>query len=150
MTYKIKPVTEEDVDWIVDAAVETTDDSGDKSIFNEEQIRNITKLVVEMGTGLICTYEGERVGVLCGMKNPHPLNPNKLVMFSLFWFVKKRYRHTRVVSMLLNGLKELGQDCDETVLGIPSYVPITDKSLERGGWKLSEKQYIMRNQKCQH
>lgn len=144
MIYETRPVQLDDIDLIVEAAKHTVDDVGDSTTFNEEQIRLIAQLVAVSNTGLVCLRNKERVGVLCGMKVPHHLNPLKTIMFSLFFFVLPQYRNSRAVLKLLSDYKELCMTADEGTISLPIRLNISDESLAKQGWYPSEKQYTMR------
>lgn len=147
MTYTIKPVTQADHKWVVNEAAKEMlmDEVNRPELYNPLQLNLLLKKVISDGTGLICWKGGERVGLVCGIKTPHFLNPSHVTLTELIWYIKPSHRRTRATVLLLRGFKELvTQHADEGIFTLMMDTEISNESMSKFGFKPLERNFSIR------
>lgn len=91
-------------------------------------------------------YEnGSQQGFIAGAVARHPYNPDIIVLSELFWWVTPEHRGGSAGARLLKHFMCYGieADVDWIILTIENGTPIDPASLERAGFKLHERSYLM-------
>ena len=147
MTYEIKPVTQADQKWVVNEAAKEMlfNEVNRPELYNPLQLTYLLKKVISDGTGLICWKDGVRVGLVCGIKTPHFLNPKHVTLTELIWYIKPSHRRTRATVMLLKGFKELvSQHANEGIFTLLMETEISNESMAKFGFKPLERNFSIR------
>lgn len=144
MTYSIKPVTEDDRKWIVATAAKDMlfNEAKRPELYNPAQLSFLLNKVINDGTGLICYKGFERVGLVCGIKTPHFLNPSHVTLTELIWYITPKHRRSRATILLLNGFKELVREhADEGIFTLLMDTPISNTSMDKIGFTPLERNF---------
>lgn len=147
---KIRVADSDDVTWLLDelkkfsSTIQTVIPVYDH---NDEK-NNVLMMsnLVENHVVLIAESNKIRMGFIAGSVSKHPFNSKLSLLSEMFWWVTEKYRGSRAGSMLFNEFKRQGREVLKVkwiVLTTEADGPISDESLERRGFKLIEKTYIM-------
>lgn len=148
MTYEIRKAQLRDVDWIVK-------DAGYKMVYEElkkpdlydvHTIQALTIKCIQDGTVLLVSKGSSPVGVLGAVAVPHYLNRNQVTLAEIMWYVDKENRNGRAGLLLLKAFADMAKQkgCKAT-LSLLASSNISDNTLERFGFKLTERNYLMEN-----
>jgi RimJ/RimL family protein N-acetyltransferase len=111
---------------------------------NEAYGRSFISNLIENHLLLIGLKDGERAGFIGGLITPHHFNPDIKQLAELFWWVPEKFRGTAVGGKLFLEFVAFGkQHCDCITMTVENHTPITDESLAKRGFKLTEKAYLM-------
>jgi hypothetical protein len=93
---------------------------------------------------LIADKDGERAGLICGVLTTNMFNPKVRVLSEVFWWVAKPFRKSRAGYLLLKEYIEWGRNNSDWIL-LSSIISskIREKSLEKLGFRLQERIYLM-------
>lgn len=93
---------------------------------------------------LIAEKNGLKSGFIAGLVTPHFLNPNLISVTELFWWVNIEMRGSSVGARLLQSYTEEAKKIGDWVsMHTQTSTKIKDSSLERLGYKFSEKSFVM-------
>jgi RimJ/RimL family protein N-acetyltransferase len=88
------------------------------------------------GTGL--------VGLIAGMLAPHFMNPAIITLGELLWWVPPEHRGGRVALRLLDAFVDIGREQAHWIaFTLEAKSPIEGRVLERRGFRLNERNYLM-------
>lgn len=106
-------------------------------------IQFITNLVLNHLV-LIAEKDGVKAGFISGFVYPHHFNPHIKQLSEVLWWVPPKFRMTGVGAKLFLGFVDYGKkNCDCVVMTIEKDTPLTDEALEKRGFKLTEKAYLL-------
>jgi len=113
----------------------------------------VTKLVALMSEDVGCFFvacvsdtgeEGKPVGFIAGLLGPHFFNPAITQLTELLWWVDVEHRGGKAGVRLLDCFTEYGRaHADWTVFTLEEKSPVNPASLERRGYRLHEKSYLL-------
>lgn len=93
---------------------------------------------------LVAHRGDERMGFIVGVVAPHMYNPDITVLCAFLWWVSPQYRCTGAGSALLDTFTAWGKvNADWVILPIGKNCPIKEQSLERRGFALQDKSYLL-------
>jgi hypothetical protein len=111
---------------------------------DEEHAKKFLTSMVNDHLVLVCTHDGETIGLIAGMLLPHIFNPKIKTLVETFWWVQKDYRETRAGAMLLNEYVRFGRQNVNWILAtIEDNSPVRDETFLKRGFKLKEKSFLM-------
>lgn len=143
---EIRAARVEDLDWLL-GELKTFDEfyGTKKKLFgNEEYIRGKLTDVINHHVLIVAEENGQRMGFIAGIQQPHFYNPEILVLQELFWWVDPKFRRTRAASLLLDEFISFGRDhADWICFGLASMTPIKPKNLLRRGFTTSDQAFIL-------
>lgn len=88
--------------------------------------------------------DGERMGFIGGVVQPHPMNPEISTLTELFWWVPETHRGCRAGLMLLNAFIDWGQKhCDWVLMTLEHNSPISERCLTTRGFIPKERSYLL-------
>lgn len=148
MTYKVKLATLQDVDWIVkDAGYRMLHEEVKKpELYNVETIRGLVIKGISEHTVLIAYRNDKRIGVLGAVLVPHYLNHNQFTLAEIMWWVEPEYRNGRAGLLLLKAFSEMAKRrASKAILSLLGTSPVSDETLARYGFKLTERNYMLEN-----
>lgn len=144
----IRPANLLDVPWLLDQLRQFDHFfNAKKSLFPKD-----TEVATRILEGLITTQPFfvaadtvGRMGFIAGAVAPHPYNPDLLMLSELFWWVAPEFRGGSAGARLLKHFIVYGieSDVDWIVMTIENGTPIDPASLERAGFRLHERSYLM-------
>lgn len=144
----IRSANLEDVPWLLEQLRQFDHFFGTKkSLFPEDPktAAGIIEGLIANQPFFISADEQDRYGFIAGAVARHPYNPDILVLSELFWWVGPEYRGTTVGARLLKHFMCYGfeADVDWIILTIENGTPIDPASLERAGFKLHERSFLL-------
>lgn len=87
---------------------------------------------------------GEPLGFIAGMLGPHPMNPDIRTLSEVFWWVTPARRGSTAGHRLLEHFIEFGHKrADWIVMTLEAKSPVDPSALERRGFRLHERSYLM-------
>lgn len=92
----------------------------------------------------IAERDGEPVGLIAGVLQPHPFNPDLQVASELWWWVTPEVRGSRAGHLLLDAFEgwALESEADLINFTLEAHSPVRDRTLERRGYRLFERQFL--------
>lgn len=148
MTYKLRLAELHDIDWIVKEAGRRMvyEELKKPDLYDPHTLQELALRCIREQTALVVTKAGKCVGVIGGVLVPHYLNKNQMTLAEIMWYVLPQYRTGRAGMMLLKGFKEMAeQRATKATLSLLGSSQISDKTLERFGFKLMERAYLLEN-----
>lgn len=146
MTYELRRATDSDIDWMVyEAGYKMIHEELRKpELYNVESITELSQRCVSEGTVLIVTKDEEPIGVLGAIMVPHYLNADLNTLVEIMWYVDKENRNGRAGAMLIKSFAELAKIKGvNATLSLLSTSSVSDRTLEKYGFKLTERNYLM-------
>lgn len=84
------------------------------------------------------------LGFIAGALGPHPMNPSVRVLNEVFWWVAPDKRGSSAGGRLFDRFVEFGRaNADWIVMTLESKSPVDPASLERRGFSLHERSYLL-------
>ena len=148
MTYKIRLAEIHDIDWIVKVAGRrmTHEELKKPDLYDPHTIQELALKSIRDQTTLVVSKDSHIIGVIGGVLVPHYLNRNQLTLAEIMWYVLPEHRSGRAGLMLLKGFADMAkQRAAKATLSLLGSSPISDKTLEKFGFKLAERNYLMEN-----
>lgn len=144
----IRPANLLDVPWLLEQLKQFDHFfNAKKSLFpdNPETATKILEGLITTQPFFVAADTVGRQGFIAGALAPHPYNPELIVLSELFWWVAPQFRGSTVGARLLKYFMCYGveNDVDWIVLTIEAGTPIEESSLERCGFKLHERSYLL-------
>lgn len=148
MAIVVRRAAPSDVEWLLTELKEFAAfvDMGIDLAKNEEYSRTQLLNIVERHFCLVADDEGKPVGLLAAYDIAHPFDPHKRFLSEQFWWVTPKARGGRAGLMLLNAYRE---KCAEVfaqdgiaAISLEAQSPINQKSLEKRGFRLTERTFI--------
>jgi RimJ/RimL family protein N-acetyltransferase len=100
--------------------------------------------IVENHVVILSLKDGVRTGFIAGMAQPHHFNPKIKMLSELLWWVSPQYRGGGSGAKLFLEFVAYGkQNCDCITMTLEETTPISDASLAKRGFRLTEKAYLM-------
>lgn len=144
--YKVRNATRGDLYNIVREGLEF-------AFFNETKhllfdTASVTKLVltlIENETLLICEKDGEFAGMFLWYMHEHMFNNNIKIANELVWWVVEKHRNSRVGMLLFKEYERqaLLMGCHILTMSKLDVSPYKDSFLEKKGYKLKEKSFVL-------
>lgn len=142
----VRAATIEDLDWIIEQVKRFAGFYGTRKslVMDESYARNGLRSVIENHLVIIAEKDGVRAGFIAGLFTPHMFNPSIRLLCELFWWVAEPFRNTRAAYMLLKEYVRQGKEKSDwvTMCSIVNS-PVNEKALERHGFKLMERSFLM-------
>jgi hypothetical protein len=145
----IRPATRDDIPWLLEqlrafsAFYDTRkplfpDDPASAASILEAQLSGVNPF-------LVAVVRGDRAGFISGWMMLHPYNPAILVLQEAFWWVRPLYRGTTAGGRLFKAFVEYGKShaADWILMTLEAKSPIDPASLERRGFRLHERTYLL-------
>ena len=91
------------------------------------------------------SYGEQPIGFIAAMVGVHPYNPTIRLLAETFWWVEPTLRGGRAALLLLEAFKAWGVESGFdwlTLSMVEGKSPLTDRTLERHGFRLHEKSYL--------
>lgn len=147
MKYSVRVADYNDLPWILDdAGVKMIQEEVKQpELYNRATMTNIVIAAIEQETVFIGTADEQPVGVIGGIIVPHYLNADKTTLAEIMWYVYPEYRETRVGLLMLKKYSERAKDFDYATFSLLAGSPISDRTLERYGFHLKERSFLMEN-----
>jgi RimJ/RimL family protein N-acetyltransferase len=90
--------------------------------------------------------DGSPAGLIAGYVSKHPYNPNINVLTEVFWWVEEKHRGSSAGARLLRSFTDWGKANGMNWIQmslIEGRSPVNPESLEKRGFKLYEKAFLM-------
>lgn len=148
MTYKVRLAEIHDVDWIVKEAGRrmTHEELKKPDLYDPHTLQELALKGIREQTVILVTKHTKIIGVIGGVLVPHYLNRNQMTLAEIMWYVLPEHRSGRAGLLLLKAFTELAKDkAAKATLSLLGSSPISDKTLEKFGFKLTERNYLMEN-----
>lgn len=143
---RVRPAESADVEWIVGELRAFAASYGTRqSLFGDvEHAEALVGALIETQFVAIAEVDGQPVGLVAGAMVPHPFNPALQVANELWWWVTPRARGSRAGLLLLDAFDEWADasDADLVNFTLEADSPVRDRSLEKRGYRLMEKQFV--------
>jgi len=147
---RIREATGFDVPWLLEQLREFADFYGTKrSLFpSDDAVAHalITHLITQGKFFLAVDHASDKcVGFIAGLLGPSAYNPEITQLTELFWWVAPSRRGSSAGARLLNRFEEYGREvgADWLVMTLEAKSPVDPASLERRGFRLHERSYLM-------
>lgn len=141
-----RPAFLSDLDWIFEECKTFAAHYGSKFNLaaNESYGRNFISGLIENHYVLVAFKNDKPAGFIAGMITPHHFNPDIKQLAELFWWVPPQYRMSGVGAKLFLEFVAFGKaNCDCITMTLEQDTGISDAALEKRGFKLTEKAYLM-------
>jgi GNAT superfamily N-acetyltransferase len=144
----IRPADRDDVPWLLTQLQQFSafygtaiplfpDDPAAAASILEAQLSGVNPF-------LVAVVRGDRAGFISGALVTHPYNAQLRVLQELFWWVDPPFRGTSVGARLFNEFVEFGRrHADWILMTLEAKSPIDPRSLERRGFQLHERSYLL-------
>lgn len=87
---------------------------------------------------------GQRLGFIAGLLSPHYFNPALLQLTELLWWVSPEHRGSSAGARLLDAFDAFGRaHADWVVFSLEEKSPVNPRALERRGYTLHERSYLL-------
>lgn len=142
----VRHAENEDAEWILSELQKFSKFFGSKKELFHSPDHSIPVLKDWIKNHLVLIAEdGERkLGFISGLVHGHLYNPEIRVLTETFWWVPEEFRGTRAGAMLFSEFKSWGEKhVDWIMMTLEAASPVNEKSLEKRGFKLIEKQFLM-------
>lgn len=143
----VRRATEEDIPWLMvqlrafAATVPTRHSVMGSDLYCEALLG---RLIKEQYVA-IAMRDGEAVGLIAGLVQPSPFNPDLQLASELWWWVTPEERHGRAGLLLLDAYEdwvENESDAEMSNFTLETISPVSDRALTRRGYREFERQYI--------
>lgn len=135
-----------DLDWIFEeckafaAAYPSKFNLSANEVYGHWFLKNL----IENHLMLVAHKDGVPAGFICGIVQAHHFNPDLKQLAEIFWWVPPQYRMSGVGAKLFLEFVAFGKEhCDCITMTLEKDTPISDAALEKRGFKLTEKAYLM-------
>lgn len=147
MTYSVRVADYNDLPWILDdAGVKMIkDEVGQPELYNRQTLANVAIEGIKTETVFVGMKDEELVGVIGGVVVPHYLNQTKRTLAEIMWYVLPEFRETRVGLLLMKEYANKAKEFDYATFSLLAGSPISDKTLNKFGFKLKERSFLMEN-----
>jgi len=110
---------------------------------NVEYAHKFLKDLIENHLVYIGEKDGMPAGFIAGFITPHHFNPDIRQLSEVLWWVEPEHRNSGVGAALLKEFVEYGtKNCDWIAFTMEEKTPMSDASLLKHGFKLTEKSYL--------
>ena len=95
---------------------------------------------------ILVAADGDQIfGMLGAAKVPNIFNPDRISLLEVFWWVAEESRGGKAAALLLKEFVKLKDrlGADDLILSLEADSPIKESSLEKRGFRLREKAYVM-------
>lgn len=100
-------------------------------------------LIREQYLAVAETEDGQSVGLIAGLYQSHPFNPDLRIVTELWWWVTPEARGSRAGAMLLKSLESWADEMNAPMaLTLESNSALSDDTLARRGYVPVERQFI--------
>lgn len=148
MTYTVALADYDDLKWIVDeaASMMLSEEVGNNQLYHKLTITNLVLNALATETLFIAKKDEKPVGVIGGVLVPHYLNADKKTLAEIMWYVLPDHRKGRAAFLLLDIYSKKAKEvADLATFSLLATSPISDRTLERFGFKPKERSFIMEN-----
>jgi len=106
--------------------------------------RLLGQLIDTQYVAIASTEDGTRVGLIAGVLQPHPFNPDVLCATQLWWWVTPEHRSSSAGARLLGDFERWAAStgADLTSFTVAANSPIHAESMTRRGWRPAEMVYV--------
>ncbi len=135
-----------DIDWILGECIafSKTYQSKFSLAGDEDYGRVFLKNIIENHIVILSVKDGVRTGFIAGMVQQHHFNPNILMLSELLWWVPPEFRlGGSGAKLFLEFVKYGKENCDCITMTLEETTPISDASLAKRGFRLTEKAYLL-------
>jgi GNAT superfamily N-acetyltransferase len=142
----VRRAEQSDVPWVLGQLRQFAAAYGTRrSLFGSEtHAEALVGTLIEDQFVAIAERDGQPVGLIAGVLQPHPFNPDILVASELWWWVTPPARGTRAGHELLDAFEgwALEHEADLINFTLEADSPVRDRTLERRGYRLFERQFL--------
>lgn len=138
----IRQATLEDVDALVSKAGEFCSTYGSLEL-NEPHVKAVVEHIVCNGVALVACKGNDIVGFILGMYSHNLWNPDVKTLNELAWWVDQGHRDGFIGIKLLKKFEAVCKRNTTIVLSTLPSSNLRDSNLERLGYVLKEKQFVM-------
>lgn len=142
----IRRAVPNDLRWIIPELRTFSNFYGTKKNLFEENQETIDSLlgVITDHVFIIAEKNGEGIGFICGLINPHIYNRSFKILTELFWWVNEQNRNSKAGLMLLKEFINTGKEnADWITFGLMETTPVKEKSILKYGFKKMETNFLM-------
>ena len=144
---EVRPATSSDLPWLLDR-LRDLDRERDGFYFgfpDDAYAEAFVGNLIKDHLVFVSEDSGELTGFISGMIHPHPFNPATLVRTSMFWYVLPSRRGGRSALKLLESFSGVRESVGvPSVIGIREGANVSERSMKRLGFEVSEKIYRRR------
>lgn len=143
-TLVVRRATSDDIPWLVQELRAFATWNGVGLFGDVAYAEGLLAHLIDTQFVAIATDNGTPVGLIAGTVSPHPFNPDLSMATELWWWVTPVERGTRAGAMLLTAFDEWADDsgADLVSFTLEADSPVRDRTLERRGYRLMEKQFV--------
>jgi len=143
---RVRPAGPTDVPWMLEQLQAFAAAYGTRrSLFGDaEHAEALVGTLIDTQFVAIAEADGQPVGLVAGALVPHPFNPDLQVANELWWWVVPPARGSRAGALLLDAFDEWADDSGADLVNftLEADSPVRDRSLEKRGYRLMEKQFV--------
>lgn len=149
MSYALRDAAASDIDEILSQLKSFSDFyPSKKDLFGPDMDynRNLINSFIDDHLFILAIDDSDNsvAGFIAGVLRPHVYNPSIKVLAESFWWVQEGHRSSSVGSTLLNSFINIGKEqADWIIMTIESISNIKDSTLEKRGFKMIEKSFLM-------
>lgn len=111
---------------------------------DESYARGFLQNLIANHLVILSVKDGVRTGFIAGMVQQHHFNPSILMLSELLWWVSPEFRFGGSGAKLFLEFVNYGKEhCDCITMTLEETTPISDASLAKRGFRLTEKAYLM-------
>ena len=141
----IRPATEADIPWLIEELKEFAKiiPDGIVKFPSDEYAADFLGGLVK---DHVCLVESSRKGFIAGAINRNPLNPEKVLLSELFWWVSPQYRRGTTGYRLLAAFikKARSLECvDYVTVSLERDSKVGDNTIIRLGFRPMERTFVM-------
>ena len=141
---KVRLATLEDLPWLLEQGKKFADTMG-PGFYNEEYLPKFGQVMITQNIILVAADGDQIFGMLGAAKVPNIFNPDRISLLEVFWWVAEESRGGKAAALLLKEFVKLKDrlGADDLILSLEADSPIKESSLEKRGFRLREKAYVM-------
>jgi len=140
----IRRATHEDVPWLLQELRAFAGWNGLRLFGDEAHAEALVGQLIETQFVAIATRGDNRLGLIAGVINPHPFNPDLDMATELWWWVTPDARGSSAGARLLDAFDQWADEsgADLVSFTLESESPVNPRTLERRGYRLAEYQFV--------
>ena len=134
-----------DLHWMALQLREFTSTLGTKYSYippKNEDLYKVLRDMVENHVVLIARKGGVRVGLIGGIVQLHPFNPEVSCLVERFWWVSPEHRNGRAGYLLLRDFMKIGEQYNCVIMALMHNSPVDDRVLKHFGLREYERTFV--------
>lgn len=140
----IRRATHDDVPWLLQELRAFANWNGLRLFGDEGHAEALLGRLIDTQFVAIATRGTSRLGLIAGVVNPHPFNPDIKMATELWWWVTPDARGSSAGARLLDAFDEWADDsgADLVSFTLEAESPVNPRTLEKRGYRLAEHQFV--------